>query len=64
MATKAGPSVKILGTSFSQEADPFTAAVQLTPMPMLITNPRLPDNPIVFAGALQETAILPNDFIG
>lgn len=38
-----------MGTSFSREADPFTAAVELTPMPMLITNPRLPDNPIVFA---------------
>lgn len=38
-----------MGASFSQEANPFTAAVELTPMPMLITNPRLPDNPIVFA---------------
>ncbi len=29
--------------------DPFVAAVQATRMPMCITNPRLPDNPIVFA---------------
>ncbi|NKW82212.1 PAS domain S-box protein [Ochrobactrum pecoris] len=49
MAKRVQPSVKVLGASFSQEADPFTAAVELTPMPMLITNPRLPDNPIVFA---------------
>ncbi len=28
--------------------DPFTAAVRATRMPMVITNPRLPDNPIVF----------------
>jgi len=49
LATKARPSVKILGATFSPEADPFTAAVELTPMPILITNPRLPDNPIVFA---------------
>ncbi|HEV7286562.1 MAG TPA: HWE histidine kinase domain-containing protein, partial [Kaistia sp.] len=28
--------------------DPFAAAVRATRMPMLITDPRLPDNPIVF----------------
>lgn len=28
--------------------DPFAAAVRATRMPMVITNPRLPDNPIVF----------------
>ena len=39
----------MLGACFSQEANPFTAAVELTPMPMLITNPRLPDNPIIYA---------------
>ena len=29
--------------------DPFAAAIRGTRMPMVITNPRLPDNPIVFA---------------
>lgn len=29
--------------------DPFAAAVRTTRMPMIITNPRLPDNPIIFA---------------
>lgn len=29
-------------------SDPFAAAVRATRMPMLITDPRLPDNPIVF----------------
>jgi PAS domain S-box-containing protein len=29
--------------------DPFAAAVRATRMPMVITDPRLPDNPIVFA---------------
>jgi PAS domain-containing protein len=29
--------------------DPFVAAVRATRMPMIITDPRLPDNPIVFA---------------
>ena len=29
--------------------DPFAAAVRATRMPMVVTNPRLPDNPIVFA---------------
>ena len=28
--------------------DPFVAAVRATRMPMVITNPRLPDNPVVF----------------
>lgn len=30
------------------KGDPFAAAVRATRMPMLITDPRLPDNPIVF----------------
>jgi len=29
--------------------DPFVAAVRATRMPMIITDPRLPDNPVVFA---------------
>ena len=33
----------------SKEADPFLAAVENTPTPMLITNPQFSDNPIVFA---------------
>ena len=28
--------------------DPFASAVRATRMPMVVTNPRLPDNPIVF----------------
>ncbi|WP_294641751.1 PAS domain-containing protein [uncultured Aureimonas sp.] len=31
--------------------DPFSSAVRATRMPMLITDPRQPDNPIVFANA-------------
>lgn len=31
------------------KGDPFAAAIRATRMPMLITDPRLPDNPIVFA---------------
>jgi PAS domain S-box-containing protein len=31
-----------------RHTDPFVAAVHATRMPMVITNPRLPDNPIVF----------------
>jgi len=30
------------------KGDPFAAAVRATRMPMIITNPRLPDNPIVY----------------
>lgn len=32
-----------------RNTDPFVAAVHATRMPMIITNPRLPDNPVVFA---------------
>ncbi|WP_076441078.1 PAS domain-containing protein [Bosea sp. TND4EK4] len=32
-----------------KSSDPFAAAVRATRMPMLITNPNKPDNPIVFA---------------
>ena len=31
------------------KGDPFAAAMRATRMPMLITDPRQPDNPIVFA---------------
>ena len=40
-------SAEIAGTDGG--IDPFPAAVRATRMPMVITNPRLPDNPIVFA---------------
>lgn len=30
-------------------AGPFSAALELNPQPMVVTDPRLPDNPIVFA---------------
>jgi PAS domain S-box-containing protein len=36
-------------------ADPFAAAVRATRMPMVITNPNLPDNPIVFANQAFQT---------
>jgi PAS domain S-box-containing protein len=39
-------SAEIAGTDGG--IDPFVAAVHATRMPMVITNPRLPDNPIVF----------------
>ena len=33
---------------YDDRSDPFVAAVRATRMPMIITNPRLPDNPSVF----------------
>jgi PAS domain S-box-containing protein len=33
----------------SSGTDPFAAAVRATRMPMIVTDPRLPDNPVVFA---------------
>lgn len=35
----------------AREGDPFVVAVEHTPTPMLITDPRLPDNPIVYANS-------------
>ena len=35
-------------TELSDGTDPFVAAVRITRMPMIITNPRQPDNPVVF----------------
>ena len=31
------------------KGDPFAAAIRATRMPMIITDPRQPDNPVVFA---------------
>ena len=36
-------------SGLDDHTDPFVAAVHATRMPMIITNPRLPDNPVVFA---------------
>ncbi|SES10529.1 PAS domain S-box-containing protein [Sphingobium sp. YR768] len=36
-------------SGMDRHTDPFVAAVHATRMPMIITNPRLPDNPVVFA---------------
>ena len=36
-------------SGLDRNTDPFVAAVHATRMPMIITNPRLPDNPVVFA---------------
>ncbi len=33
------------------DVDPFAAAVRATRMPMIVTDPRLPDNPVVFANS-------------
>jgi len=40
-------AAQVLGQDLG--TDPFVAAVRATRMPMIITNPRLPDNPVVFA---------------
>ena len=39
-------SAELLGNSIG--TDPFAAAVRATRMPMIVSNPRLPDNPVVF----------------
>lgn len=49
MAIDLRPFIPFGRGALSQATDPFRAAVEFTLMPMLITNPHLPDNPIVFA---------------
>lgn len=48
------------------KADPFAAAVRATRMPMIITDPRVPDNPIVFANDafLALTGYDRNEIVG
>lgn len=48
------------------QGDPFAAAVRATRMAMIITNPRLPDNPIVYANAafLRLTGYAREDILG
>lgn len=47
-----GPPISALGTPgevSEHKADIFFAAIEMTRMPMLVTDPRRPDNPVVFA---------------
>ncbi|WP_043363645.1 PAS domain-containing protein [Belnapia sp. F-4-1] len=46
-AEEARIGAELLG--LDKSTDPFVSAVRATRMPMIITNPRLPDNPVVFA---------------
>jgi len=46
--TALAPSRSGAFAGFSGDSDPFAAAVRATGTPMIITNPRLADNPLVF----------------
>lgn len=48
------------------KGDPFAAAIRATRMPMLITDPNLPDNPIVFANRafLELTGYSREEIVG
>jgi hypothetical protein len=59
-----GPAVQhwqqsyITNPSLGDRGGVFFAAVEMTRMPMVVTNPNLPDNPIVFAnGAFLDVRI-------
>ncbi|MBK1662758.1 PAS domain-containing protein, partial [Paracraurococcus ruber] len=59
LQTRAGdgawPEPRVDGPGLTDRGDVFFAAVELTRMPMILTNPNLPDNPIVFANrAFQQ----------
>ncbi len=48
-ATREGARIGAELAGLDDGTDPFVAAVRATRMPMIITNPRVADNPIVFA---------------
>ncbi len=48
-ATREGARISAELAGLDDGTDPFSAAVRATRMPMIITNPREADNPIVFA---------------
>ena len=48
-ATREGARIGAELAGLDDGTDPFVAAVRATRMPMIITNPRMADNPIVFA---------------
>jgi PAS domain S-box-containing protein len=54
------------GAIHKHRDDIFFAAIETTRMPMLVTDPRLPDNPIVFANRafLSMTGYAPEEIIG
>lgn len=66
MSTEFQPSRLIAVDMISKDADPFQAAVEHTPTPMVITNPQFFDNPIVFANKafLQLTGYSAEEVIG
>ncbi|GAC1347751.1 MAG: hypothetical protein NVSMB18_33730 [Acetobacteraceae bacterium] len=53
-------------TDMAGGTDPFVAAVRASHAPMIVTNPRLPDNPIVFANDsfLQLTGYARDEILG
>ncbi|TXN62374.1 PAS domain-containing protein [Methylobacterium sp. WL18] len=65
-----GPSAVVRDGAASDVADPksdiFFAAVETTRMPMIVTDPRQPDNPIIFANRafLAMTGYTPEELVG
>jgi PAS domain S-box-containing protein len=64
----AGPQVRDSAPSdvTDRKSDIFFAAVETTRMPMIVTDPRQPDNPIIFANRafLAMTGYTPEELIG
>lgn len=60
------PSSPFPENSILKPVDPFRAAVEHTPTPILITDPRLPDNPVVFVNRafLQLTGYEAEEVMG
>lgn len=63
-----GPAVTVRGPRAVHDthSDIFFAAVETTRMPMIVTDPHQPDNPIVFANQafLRMTGYTPEELIG
>ncbi len=66
VSTELESASNLVSGLMSKDTNPFLAAVEHTPTPMLITDPRLLDNPIVYANKafLQLTGYFPDEIIG
>ncbi|HYZ33165.1 MAG TPA: histidine kinase famiy protein [Crenalkalicoccus sp.] len=61
-----GTHMQVTQAGFAGRDDVFFAAVELTRMPMIVTDPNQPDNPIVFANQafMEMTGYAPDEVIG
>jgi PAS domain S-box-containing protein len=62
----ADQAIEVVAAELRREAGPIFSALKRSGLPIIATNPRLPDNPIVFVNAAfsRATGYLPEEVIG